>query len=171
MEGGGGYSFSRRTFQFLPLLHPAAASNSGGDKTSFPGAIMVRCWQHSPSWRRPVNCLQITLTSCGTCGWRPMMRQDALLGAATPLPSCSAVHCRSTHMVDSIAYYMLTIITHNMWCTLLPIIGYTLLPITCGAHHRSSPQVGDNICHTQCSCQCCYCYKHSLFFMFIVGAA
>ena len=91
--GGQGQSITasaEHTFQFLPLLHPAAASNSGGDMTSFPLATMLRCWQHSPSCSRPVSCLQMTFTSRGTCGCRPMIRQDALLGAATLLGSCSA---------------------------------------------------------------------------------
>ena len=78
------------TFQFLPLLQPASASNSAGLNRGCPG-----WWQRtrssclmSPSSSVPLICLQTTDTSRGTWGWRPMMRQGIRFSHGVPLNSC-----------------------------------------------------------------------------------
>ena len=97
------------TFQFLPLLHPAAASKSAGLRTGRPSVwlLMRSSCLTSPSSKVPLICLHTTATSLGAWEWRPMTKQGIRFSHGVPVSSCSAStqalvcnakHCRPMHL-------------------------------------------------------------------------
>ena len=142
-------SFLKLTFQFLPLLQPAAASNSGGVMRMLPGARMLRWEQQSPSCRTPASCLHTTFTSLGTCGWRPMIRQDALLGTLACL-AAPAMHCIPTVKAKRAFHWSCQLFSANMHTTAVRISDFTrLLQCHCikvvKAQRASSLKLADHL--------------------------
>ena len=93
------------TFQFLPLLQPAVASNSDGLMLWLPGrfALILSSSRTFPRSSMPVICLHTTSTSRGSCAWRPMMRQGILFSHGVPFSSCKKTkHCPSSLYIGAL---------------------------------------------------------------------